>query len=463
MLRTTAPQNQNSKFIDSDSDTGVAGTTIVAKDLNFHQEEIAKLIEAAGITLSADDDQASVASAIIAAETLLPRMYSKGVMGDGFSLSVSGNTLTVSKGIALSDSGTAINSIVDLNLDISGASTGDIYVTKGDDGKAVLAVGSTPSNGIKIGTLSGNSGSWTVSNSGKNQADFLNNLGDIPLKQSTFLSNANSYAHYQSNDLDGTGLTLYMNTTNTSNVGIETGQGIIFTMWEDIALTSAQRALPIYLVVRNANGNVLISKKIIKLRNADIPSGNFPQDSVFQAYYRGDYWELSAVLPYPKGTITEGNNGYNKAAIIYPDWFIQSVGNALFPVGTDYIQFPKLTISGTLYHGKTPSDRKLPGVWQLLFGTTGAFFRTEGGSAGSFDSASLQASALYNHSHIMTSYAGTSSTSGTTHKIWEATNSDTPWSGSGSTISVISTQSAGGGSGEGYPKNYTIRIWRRTL
>jgi hypothetical protein len=65
MVRTSAPNSSGGLFVDENVGGGITGTTVVASDMNNHQEEIANAITGAGLTLSGAD-QSQLRKAIVA-------------------------------------------------------------------------------------------------------------------------------------------------------------------------------------------------------------------------------------------------------------------------------------------------------------------------------------------------------------------------------------------------------------
>lgn len=65
MVRTSAPNSSGGLFVDENPGGGVVGTTVVATDMNNHQEEIVNAILGAGLTLSGAN-QSQLRQAIVA-------------------------------------------------------------------------------------------------------------------------------------------------------------------------------------------------------------------------------------------------------------------------------------------------------------------------------------------------------------------------------------------------------------
>lgn len=136
---------------------------------------------------------------------------------------------------------------------------------------------------------------------------------------------------------------------------------------------------------------------------------------------------------------------------------ITTLQNSLVPVGFTYTQLPGMSDPSALWPF---------GTWSDISSTyAGAFFRAEGGSASSFG-AGVQLDALQGHRHWVA--RGASAVDGSGPPIYLGIRSTgvalTSVNGAGA-IGDPETDGVNGTprtASETRPRNYTVRIWRRT-
>lgn len=134
---------------------------------------------------------------------------------------------------------------------------------------------------------------------------------------------------------------------------------------------------------------------------------------------------------------------------------LQAVFNVCHPIGETYIQYPAaMDMATNTVQYSNPEPMTLYNVngvtstWVEL-NYDGAFFRSNGGLAETFGSQSIeQVDTFKSHSHSIPIY----STSAGATRV-SAYNS-------GSYQRTVNTEAAGGD--ETRPKNYTVKVWRRT-